>query len=237
MRAPRSSGDLSFWISRLSIFVLVVIENCTICLITYNCNTQVNSDQFGIEMDEKLENAVTEPLFFTVSPLKFAVMSLVTLGFYELYWLYKNWKIINDSRNLSLKPFWRAFFAYFYIYPLLDLIRKSGNEHGYPSTLKAGPLAAAWIIISLTWKLPDPLSFISMFAFIALLPVVQDIVRLTKATNPEAEINSKFSVANWVGIVIGGVVFVFGLCRDIPSEYSVTLLDKATARLSRSHKS
>lgn len=163
-------------------------------------------------MNEKLESVDKTPIqFFTVSPLKFTVMSIVTLGLYELYWIYKNWKIISDRRNLNLKPFWRAFFAYFYIYPLLDFIRKNGNEQGHSSDLKAGPIAAAWIIISLTWKLPDPLSLITMLAFITLIPAVKDIQRQTELISPGADTNSKFSVLNWVGIVIGGFIFIMAV--------------------------
>lgn len=147
------------------------------------------------------------PAFFTVSVLKFTLMSLATLGIYDLYWIYKNWKMISERQGLKLRPFWRAFFGYFYIYPLLKEFRSAGSSQGDFGNLAAGALAAVWVVLSLTWKLPDPLSLISMFAFIALIPAVKYVNNYESRVNPEIPINSKFSVWNWVGLIIGLIMF------------------------------
>jgi hypothetical protein len=145
------------------------------------------------------------PLFFTVSRLKFIVMSIFTFGIYELYWIYKNWKMITIRKNLGLFPFWRAFFAYFFIYPLLQEIRKTGAANGMPENLKAGQISIWWIIVSLTWKLPDPIWLITTFNFVPLLPAVKYVNDLESKVSPDTPINSKFSVLNWVGIVFGAI--------------------------------
>lgn len=36
------------------------------------------------------------PYYFPVSNTKLVLMSLATLGFYELYWFYKNWVFVKD---------------------------------------------------------------------------------------------------------------------------------------------
>ncbi len=142
-------------------------------------------------------------LFFSVSPLKFIVMSMCTFGLYELFWQYKNWQLISERTGRKLHSFWRAFFAYVFIYELLKEIRQVANDRGVINTMPAGMLAAAWIIVTLTWKAPEPISHLSTFAFIALLPAIQLINRVATTTS-EGEPNSKFSVMNWVAIVIGG---------------------------------
>ena len=53
------------------------------------------------------------PQFLAVSPVKFVAMSLCTFSLYEMYWSYKNWRIIKDRDGSKIMPFWRAFF-----YPL-----------------------------------------------------------------------------------------------------------------------
>lgn len=47
------------------------------------------------------------PLFFPVSPLKLVVMSIITLNTYELYWFYKNWKLIKQRTDSNIMPFCR----------------------------------------------------------------------------------------------------------------------------------
>jgi|AGTN01.3.fsa_nt_gi hypothetical protein len=165
-------------------------------------------------MQESLSNSGSEneghptgPAFFTVSVLKFTLLSLSTLGLYDLYWIYKNWKVISERQGIKMRPFWRAFFAYFYIFPLLKEFRSAASSQGDFGNLAAGALATAWIVMSLTWKLPDPLSLISMFAFIALIPAVKYVNNFEKQVHPETPINSKFSVWNWVGLIIGIILF------------------------------
>ena len=143
-------------------------------------------------------------LFFSVSPLKFIVMSMCTFGLYELFWQYKNWQLISERTGRKLHSFWRAFFAYIFIYELLKEVRQVANDRGVVNNLPAGMLAAAWIIVTLTWKAPEPISHLSTFAFIALLPAIQLINRVESSAKSESEPNSKFSVLNWIAIIVGG---------------------------------
>lgn len=46
----------------------------------------------------------TEPYFFTATPLKLAVISVVTAGIYELYWFYKNWVLIKERTGRGMMP-------------------------------------------------------------------------------------------------------------------------------------
>ena len=61
-------------------------------------------------VDENPAPSTTVPPFFTASVLKLIVMSVCTMGIYQLYWFYKNWKLIKDRTGQKIRPFWRAFF-------------------------------------------------------------------------------------------------------------------------------
>ncbi len=53
---------------------------------------------------------MTCPLF-PVATHKFIVLSVCSLGIYELYWCYQNWKRLKQASGERLSPFWRAVFA------------------------------------------------------------------------------------------------------------------------------
>lgn len=144
------------------------------------------------------------PLFFTVSPLKFIVMSMCTFGLYELFWQYKNWQLISDRHGSKLHSFWRTFFAVVFVYNLLSEIRSVAGNRGFDTKLQAGMLAAAWIVMTLTWRAPEPIFYISYFSWITLLPAVQLANKVALTAKPEQKENSKFSILNWVAILIGG---------------------------------
>ena len=53
-------------------------------------------------VDENPVPPPVAPLFFTTSPLKLIVMSICTMGIYDLYWFYKNWKLVRERTGQKL---------------------------------------------------------------------------------------------------------------------------------------
>src|ERR1700712_5207739 len=79
------------------------------------------------EMD--LETSSPTEFYFCVSTLKFILMSIGTLGFYQLYWHYKNWSYLKISKSLDIMPFGRAIFAHLWAFSLFNYIYKSASEN------------------------------------------------------------------------------------------------------------
>jgi hypothetical protein len=155
-----------------------------------------------------------EPAFFAVSPLKLVVMSLCTFGLYEFWWFYQNWRIIRMRTKEAIRPFWRTFFAVLFCYQLF--LRVRGHGPGLPAAgLAAGPLAAAWIILTSLWKLPDPWWLVSFLAVFALLPVQSAITKVNDAVAPGHAPNSRFSAWNWGAVAIGGPLFLLGVIATL----------------------
>jgi hypothetical protein len=145
------------------------------------------------------------PLYFAVSKPKFIVMSLCTGGIYELYWFYKNWKIIKQRTRQNIRPFWRTFFAIFYCHSLFKSVQGSASSPRHRPGINPGWLAAAYIALSATWRLPDPFWFISSLTFLPLLPVQGLVNRINARAAPAADRNSRFSTSNIIVIIIGGI--------------------------------
>jgi hypothetical protein len=155
-----------------------------------------------------------EPPYYGVSLLKLGVMSFMTAGLYELYWMYKNWKLIQKRETQKMLPFWRAFFAVIFVYSLLNRIRASQDEAGQEK-LPAGALAITWIVITLSYKLPDPFWLVSLFSFIPLLVVQSHVNKLNALTAPNYPINSRFTLVNWVWIVIASILIILAIIGSL----------------------
>lgn len=150
------------------------------------------------------------PVFFPVSRTKLLVLSFCTLGLYQYYWFYKNWRGIRDRTNEDISPFWRAFFAIFFCYQLFDRVRR--HDPASPASgLNAGALAAAWIILTLLWKLPDPYGLLVFFAIFALLPVQAAMNAVNHKAAPNHNPNTRFSAWNWVAVALGGPFFLLAV--------------------------
>jgi hypothetical protein len=149
--------------------------------------------------------------FFAVSLFKLTVMAVCTLSIYALYWFYCNWKLIKTRESLDISPFWRAFFAFFFCYQCFTRIREYAGTLGLPATLPAGDLAVAWVITTVAWKLPDPYWLITFLAVAFLLPVQAYVNRINNTVMPEHDPNSRFTLWNWVGVLVGGIFVTLGV--------------------------
>jgi hypothetical protein len=164
-----------------------------------------------VEDAEAHPRAGSTPPFFPVSLTKLAVLSFFTLGFYELYWFYKNWHCIRERERSNLWPVARALFAILFSYACFARIATHGSKRGVSPPLAAGGLAAGWVVVNLMSRLPDPYSLIGLFAFVFLLPVQAYANRVNVAESPDADPNARFSAGNWIAIVIGGLVLTLAV--------------------------
>jgi hypothetical protein len=160
-----------------------------------------------VTLDESIvSSSGDQPPFFAVSLTKFAAMSVCTFGIYELYWFYKNWRLVKEREKLDISPFWRVFFAFFFCYQCFSRIRAQAATAGLDHSLPAGPLAAGWIITSLLWRLPDPYWLVSMLAFIFVLPIQALANRVNATMAPGHDPNRRFTGWN-IATVAGGTIF------------------------------
>lgn len=160
---------------------------------------------------ENPELKPVEPHFFTASPLKLVVMSVYTMGIYQLYWFYKNWKLIKERTGQKIWPFWRAVFSPIMAYSCFKEIKACAGECKIQESLPIGLLAIAYFVISVIWKLPDPYWLISLFSFLPLMQVNSVALKINQQSDAGYVQNGRFSALNWGGIVVGGALLFFVL--------------------------
>ena len=153
---------------------------------------------------------LSKPIYFPVSPIKLAVLSICTLGLYEIYWFYKNWQLIKEREHTDIMPFWRAIFAIFFCYSLFQRIGKNAKEMALPN-ISAGGLSVGWIIVTLLWRLPDPYWLVSYLAFFFLLPVQKTVNKINAQYAPDHDKNNRFRAWNIVAVFVGGIFFILAI--------------------------
>lgn len=164
----------------------------------------------------------TKPIFQIVSKNKLFFMFWLTLGYYLLYWTYKNWKTYRVTTNAKILPFIRTLFGLFFIYSLLMKIDHQLKTHN--KEYKWSPrLLASGLIIS---------GCIAIYCFLPfeglgdgyLLPVTNLILdsycllQVQSAINhlsndPQGQQNANITLANcawvssmWLGVFLWGIV-------------------------------
>jgi len=157
-------------------------------------------------------------------------MSICTFNFYQIFWFYRNWRLIEDREPEGRSPLGRAVFAVFYCYQCfiyirnygyksssLSLVDREGELEGSSSIdpdqrLAAAPLAIGWIAVTLFSRLlslrPIPglsgqLSWFWICTVLFLLPVQTYANRVNAAASPSHNRNARLTIWNW--LVVGPI--------------------------------
>jgi hypothetical protein len=146
-------------------------------------------------------------IFFDVSIPKFVVLSVCSLGIYELYWFYKNWQIIRAREHSDISPLARALCGYFFCYGLFKRVRDYDAQTGGAGALPAGALAAGWMVVTFLWQLPGRYSLVANLSCLFMLPVQVTANRVNGNADSRNR-NTRFTVWNWLTVALGGAVLV-----------------------------
>jgi hypothetical protein len=165
--------------------------------------------------------------FYPVSTTKLVVLSVCTFGLYHVVWFYKSWKEERQRTDEYLSPAWRSVFAPLFAFSLFTRVRDQATELSVPVGYSPLALAATYFVLSMTWRLPEPYSLISLLAFLPLLPVRAAVAGINTATASHFRAHSLrvrdivAVVGLWLVVLIAG----FSLAIGDKRAYSRTLAE------------
>lgn len=160
-------------------------------------------------------------LFLHIPVSRLIVMSIVSFSFYEMYWIYKNWRHVKERDHLDIRPFWRGWFGIFYCHSLMRRIHDDKEARFYQMPLfSPGSLATGWVVLiiisNVVGRAPGiGASIISAFipSFLCLVPVQNYVNSVSERRCPNQPYY-RWSSGHIVCLVFGGVIWallLFGL--------------------------
>jgi hypothetical protein len=173
----------------------------------------------GAPIGGRAEAAAVTIEYFTLPLIRFVLLSVLTFGIYELYWFYRNWKIIKVAEGKDIRPFWRAVFWIFFCYGLFKRALASAKRRAYPRSFSPGWLTAAYIILSVISGLyarSNSLNFsyfigsvaVCLLAPLPLLPVLRAMAYNNEKAGFSSATKKMFTGGQVVLIVLGTVVWL-----------------------------
>ena len=156
--------------------------------------------------------------YFSVSIQKLIVMYAITLGGYSLVYFYQNWKLQKLRHGLNVIPVLRAIFAIFFTHSLFSRIRATAEERNIEGTSGFSGLATLYVVCTLLSSINVNLGPTSQLVLnlagiilplVALYPLVV-VQRVVQQINhdEQGELNSQFTVYNWIFILLGAFMWV-----------------------------
>jgi hypothetical protein len=156
--------------------------------------------------------------FSNVQPVwQFVLLSVATLGIYEVYWFYRNWKQPKVHKNLDISPGWRTAGLFIPIYGLmlayrqLEDIKNFAITAGIDKTYSSGWVLVGWIFFSILGLLPGPFGFLGLLSVWPLTIVQQVLNSYWTSEQSELPHRTKFSGKQIVLLVIGGAFLILAV--------------------------
>lgn len=145
-----------------------------------------------------------------ISLKRFIFLSIISLGLYELWWIFKAWRFFAIKDHLNIMPAARAIFSIFFLYFLFKKIREYAKAQGDVQEFSAGWMYIGYILFALVFaNLPDPYWLISSVSFMFLIPA---FVALNHAKKQDDQLNAviqeKFNIAQIFVIIIGSIFWI-----------------------------
>lgn len=155
--------------------------------------------------------AESDTPFFAVGVFKFLMLSMFTLGLYDLVWFYFHWKHIRAQENIKILAAARSIFAFIYCYPLLRRIERKARAAGQEG-LWVPMSYGMWLVLG--WggnMLPGNWALLGLLSTLFLLPAQAEANLLNKRANPNADANTRFTWVNYVWMALGIILYLCAL--------------------------
>ena len=182
-------------------------------------------------LESKRRPAFENNHFYPIAVWKFAVLSVVTIGLYDVYWMYRNWESVKRKNQSSIMPIARGIFAPLWLYPLFEELKSDSEKHFQKNLVVATWLGVIltilYFLINLANNLADtfPYSHIFILSPLVLLPFVVYINK-RNSDEPEAyKFNSHWRIRHYLTILIFAPLVSLSLLQMtplLPSENVVT---------------
>ena len=169
----------------------------------YICKELLNTITMEIENinRDNLESVSDVEEQFIISVDKFILLSFITFGLYEIWWIYKAWRFFNQKEKLNISPAIRAILNLFFFYSLLNKVLEYAKENDYGDKYSSILLFLGYATVSFAGLLPEPFWICSSLAVIFLIPPF-------KALNYAKQNSSGFIVTKQTSFNVRQIVLV-----------------------------
>jgi hypothetical protein len=149
--------------------------------------------------------------YFCVGTTKLIVMNVATFGLYPIWWFSKNWQTEQDFSGEMFSPNLRALFCPVFFYSFARRTKDRAILFEVPSRYSTVLLSAAFLLLTLAGRLPDPVWMLGLTAGFMLIPIQNTLQRLNAVRGIGPGPEARFSKINIAWVVVAGFLLVLGI--------------------------
>ncbi|RME04754.1 MAG: hypothetical protein D6812_03940 [Deltaproteobacteria bacterium] len=150
---------------------------------------------------------------YDVSLTKFLLLFVFSLGLYQFYWGYRQWRCIRNAGN-GVLPIVRAFFLPLFLYAQIRHTQEIFARHGHPERIAALPLAITFFLLALSIRfVPVPFDLLPFLgSALPLLLFQQRINAFHRKIAPQIPSNHLIGFRHLAIVGVGGFLLFVNYC-------------------------
>jgi len=163
----------------------------------------------------------TRTEFYVVGITKYVLLSVATLGLYQIFWFYLHWARYRSFHRADLMPAARAIFAIFFAHSLNrridDRLQQGGMDHRWhPSRSATGYVFLTLVGVPVGLMSMAGNGWIELASYAIFAVTTWLLAGVQRAANaacgqPMGESNRQLTWANWIWLVLGGLFWALAL--------------------------
>jgi len=158
--------------------------------------------------------------FYVVSPKKFLILQISTMGMYSIYWFFKHWKQYKLKHNEGMWPIARAIFYIFFTHSLFTAFYVRAKERYKDLVWSPEGMATIFVVLTIienisnrmaTKEIGSPITDVLGLIFFPVITWIlykAQLVANLACDMPEGEVNSNITGANIFWIMLGAVIWL-----------------------------
>ena len=174
--------------------------------------------------------------FYALAPFNFVALSVLTLGIFSSYWMYRNWLFLKQRDDLTIMPIMRGIFSIFWFYPLFSALRADSEQRFGHNKVQATWLAVlsafAFVAVAVIGSMGEymmplfdsisnhqyfagAMSLISLLSFLLMLPMLSYINHLNETDKAAYQYNSTLRIRHGILLLISMPIIVIAVAQQI----------------------
>jgi len=169
----------------------------------------------GARVIGDVANTALGGAYYPCTIAKLLVLYPATLGVYGVYWFYQHWAREQLRTRAAISPLARAWFCPIWCYDLARRMNETAATAGVPASYPPAMAAAAFVLLNICFRLPDPFWVLGFLAPMALVPLQSTANAINATLQPTPVPPRGFTVPEAVIATAGITLLTLGILGSL----------------------